>query len=175
MRSDPDEGTKSVYDEHSGEGAQCIWRLHYGDHRSSVVHHRERNRRDQQRTAEHGSDDPTDDEPGTLRRGDLGGTARCRPHHQSSRCQWQHTQLLAGDRDRHQMGGKPDAGNRSQGSRQVTVGDHQLDECHRSDDDQGNQGRAEGDPHQVSGLWGAGWGRKPALNRCHSARFRRVA
>ena len=47
---------------------------------------------------------------------------------------------------------QPHAGDRAEGARHVAVGDEQLKQHHRRDDDQRNQRRAERDPDQVTGL-----------------------
>ena len=157
-----------MHRQHAGERPQRVGCLQDRDHRRRVVHDGQRNRRDEQRTTESGADDPAGDEPGSPRCGDPRRPARRRPHHQRGRRQRQHAELLSADGNRHQMHGQPHAGDRAQGSGQVTVGDDQLDQGHRGDDDQRHQRRPEGHPYQVPGLRGVDCRRQFAPDRCHS-------
>ena len=171
FRPDPDECAETVHRHHARERPQRIGCLQDRDHRRRVVHDGQRDRRDEQRATERGADDPAGDEPGSPRCGDPRGPARCRPHHQRGRRQRQHAQLLSADGDWHQVHGQPHAGDGTQGSGQVTVGDNQLDQGRSRDDDERDQRRAKSHPYQVPGLGGVGCGRQPAPDRCHSTRY----
>ena len=78
-------------------------------------------------------------------------------------------QLMAGDRDRHLMNGQPHAGDGAQGAGHVAVGDDELQQRHRRDDDERNQGRAERNPNQVTRLARADC--PLLLHPCHSSRW----
>lgn len=125
---------------------------------AASVHDGQANRRDQERTAQCGGDDPADHEPRTPRRGDLCGGSRG-GHHRRRRNRWQHAELLAGDRHRNQMRGQPHAGHRPERAGQIAVGDDQLDERDRRDDGKRHQGWPECNSDQITGLWGT-YGRR---------------
>ena len=55
------------------------------------------------------------------------------------------------------MHAKPHAGDRAQGAGHVAVGDEQLQQHHRRDNDQRDDGRPERDPKQLTRLAGADW------------------
>ena len=145
----------SVDDQHADEGPQRARRLQLGDHRRRVVNDGQGDRGDQQRSAQGRRDDPPDDEPGRRRRGGVRGGARGPPHHQQHRQQRHHAQLAAADRDRHLVHAQPHAGDRAQRAGHVAVGDDQLQQRHRRDDDQRHHSRTERNPQQVARLVGA--------------------
>ena len=66
-------------------------------------------------------------------------------------------ELAAADRDRHLVHAQPHAGDRAQRTGHVAVGDEQLQQHHRGDDDQRHEGRPERDPQQLTRLACADW------------------
>ena len=71
-----------------------------------------------------------------VRRGGPRRGARGTPHHQQDRQQGHDAQIAPADRDRHLMHAQPHAGDRAQRAGHVAVGDQQLQQRDRRDDDQ---------------------------------------
>jgi hypothetical protein len=166
-RPDTDRCADRMNGQHAAERTQRMRGLQFGDHRSRVMDDGERDGGGQQRTAQRRRDNPADHEPRcgarSRRPGGAGsrrGRGRCprrAPHHRQHRQQRHHAQLAAADRDRHLVHAEPHARDRARGAGHVAVGDEQLQEHHRGDDDQRDARRPERDPKQLTRLACADW------------------